>query len=97
MNDVQAVLCSSCDCPRLASAAPVGLEDSLQPSTISGDPIALGCLSYMRHARVFVTWCVLCFGSPSLLRLLLFRLALGVAVQELYNAEPRQQRAVHSV
>ncbi|KAL2085337.1 hypothetical protein ACEWY4_018657 [Coilia grayii] len=35
VNDTHAVLCSSCDCPRLASAVPAGAEDSLQPSTIT--------------------------------------------------------------
>ncbi|XP_012688696.3 LOW QUALITY PROTEIN: E3 ubiquitin-protein ligase RNF31 [Clupea harengus] len=35
VNDVQAVLCMSCECPRLASAVPVGFEESAQSSTIT--------------------------------------------------------------
>ncbi|XP_062377874.1 interferon regulatory factor 9 [Sardina pilchardus] len=35
VNGGQAVLCATCECPRLASAAPAGPEESLQASTIS--------------------------------------------------------------
>ncbi|XP_063062600.1 E3 ubiquitin-protein ligase RNF31-like [Engraulis encrasicolus] len=35
VNDTHAMLCSSCDCPRLAGTVPTGADDSLQPSTIT--------------------------------------------------------------
>ena len=107
VNDVQAVLCMSCECPRLASAVPVGFEESAQSSTITGYPATCVSFIYANMSKKIKTVhfhllchvvsvksqiCIAVYSTS-----LLFAPSLRVAVPELYRDEPWQQCVVYRV